>query len=255
VDVDGDGRDEVFLGSAVLDDNGVGLWSSGMGHPDHHYVGDIDPSHPGLEVYYGMETAQGLDGCWLADADTGERLWGLDESTKHVHNTGMCSDIDPRYPGIECYSGERDIPEQKWLWTANGELIAKTDMGGLSPRTVYWNGDLQREIIRGGQIYSYRGAIHQTGVAGRLISVADVLGDWREELIMSVPGEIRIYTTTMPAKDRRVCLMRDPIYRMDVAIQAMGYTQMPMTTECLSANKANMDVSVDGTKLVPGESP
>ncbi|GAH32871.1 unnamed protein product, partial [marine sediment metagenome] len=43
-DVDGDGRDEVFLGSCVIDDNGNGLWSTGMGHPDHHYVGDIDPA-------------------------------------------------------------------------------------------------------------------------------------------------------------------------------------------------------------------
>jgi rhamnogalacturonan endolyase len=235
VDVDGDSRDEVFLGSAVLDDNGVGLWSSGKGHPDHHYVGDIDPSHPGLEVYYGMETRQSADGCWLADADTGERLWGLEEPTRHVHASGMCSDIDPRYPGMECYSGERDFPEQKWLWAANGELIEKTDMGGLSPRTAYWDGDLQREMIRGGRIYSYGGAAHQTGVQGRLISVADILGDWREELIMTSPGEIRIYTTTIPAEDRRVCLMRDPIYRMDVAIQAMGYTQMPMTSKCFSA--------------------
>ena len=56
-DVDDDGRDEIFLGSAVLDDNGVGLWSTGLGHPDHHYVGDIDPNSPGLEVYYGIETA------------------------------------------------------------------------------------------------------------------------------------------------------------------------------------------------------
>jgi rhamnogalacturonan endolyase len=235
VDVDDDGCDEVFLGSAVLDDNGVGLWSSGMGHPDHHYVGDIDPSHPGLEVYYGMETRQSADGCWMADADTGERLWGLEESTKHVHASGMCSDIDPQYPGLECYSGERDFPEQKWLWAANGELIGKVDMGGLSPRTAYWDGDLQREIIRGSRIYSYNGDTHQTGVEGRLISVADVFGDWREELIMTHAGEIRIYTTTIPAKDRRVCLMQDPIYRLDVAIQAMGYTQMPMTSKCFSA--------------------
>ena len=63
---------------------------------------------------------------------------------------------------------------------------------------------------------------------------ADVVGDWREELIVSVPGELRIYSTTIPAEDRRVCLMQDPIYRADVCIQAMGYTQCPMTTRCLS---------------------
>jgi rhamnogalacturonan endolyase len=70
-DIDGDGRDEVFLGSAVLDDNGVGLWSTGLGHPDHHYVGDIDPARPGLEVYYGIETRRSdKNGCCLVDAKT-----------------------------------------------------------------------------------------------------------------------------------------------------------------------------------------
>jgi rhamnogalacturonan endolyase len=235
VDVDGDGCDEVFLGSAVLDDNGIGLWSSGKGHPDHHYVGDIDPSHPGLEVYYGMETRQSADGCWMADTDTGEKLWGLEEPTRHVHASGMCSDIDPRYPGMECYSGERDLKEQRWLWAASGELIEKTDLGGLSPRTAYWDADLQRELTRGKRIYSYQGDVRNTDVEGRLISVADIFGDWREELIMTLPGEMRIYTTTISAEDRRVCLMQDHLYRMDVAIQAMGYTQVPMTSTCFSS--------------------
>ncbi len=180
VDVDGDGRDEVFLGSAVLDDNGVGLWATGMGHCDHHYVGDIDPTRPGLEVYYGYETRQPADGCCMFDAVTGELLWGLDEPTTHVHASGMCADIDPRYPGLECYSGERDFPEKKWLWSAQGELIEMIDLGGLSPRTCYWDADLQRELVRGDRVYDFRGAVHQTGIEGRLISIADILGDWRE---------------------------------------------------------------------------
>ncbi len=48
-------------------------------------------------------------------------------------------------------------------------------------------------------------------------------------LIVSADGELRIYTTTIPATSRRVCLMQDPLYRLDVCIQAMGYTQCPMT--------------------------
>ena len=252
-DVDGDGRDEVFLGSAVLDDNGNGLWSTGMGHPDHHYVGDIDPARPGLEVYYGYETAQAADGCCMFDARTGEWLWGLEEPTKHVHASGMCSDIDPTHPGMECYSGERDFPEKKWLWAANGELIEVVDLGGLSPRTCYWDADLQREMIRAGRIYDYKGGTHESNIEGRLISVADVLGDWREELIMTLPGELRIYTTTIPARDRRVCLMQDAIYRMDVLIQAMGYTQMPMTTNCLSGSEGHVGLRLPSEKLRPGE--
>ncbi len=49
-DVDGDGRDEVLLGSSVIDDGGTALWATGLGHPDHCYVGDIDPARPGLEI-------------------------------------------------------------------------------------------------------------------------------------------------------------------------------------------------------------
>lgn len=62
---------------------------------------------------------------------------------------------------------------------------------------------------------------------GSIIGVADILGDWREEIIATVGGELRIYSTTIPAKDRQVCLMQDPIYRLDVATASQGYFQIP----------------------------
>ena len=65
---------------------------------------------------------------------------------------------------------------------------------------------------------------------GQIISIADVLGDWREEIIMSVPGELRIYTIPIPTTRRRGCLMEDPLYRNDVAMQAMGYLYPPQTS-------------------------
>ena len=46
---------------------------------------------------------------------------------------------------------------------------------------------------------------------------------------MVLRGELRIYTTTLPAKDRRVCLMQDPVYRADVAHRSQGYDQSPVT--------------------------
>ncbi len=238
VDIDDDGRDEVFLGSAVLDDNGVGLWSTGLGHPDHHYVGDIDPSRPGLEVYYGIESRASGNGCCLADARTGEILWGLDVPTRHVHSTGMCSDIDGSVPGIECYSSDTDSQKKsnvRWLFDAKGNILRDDLDWGFGLRAVYWDADLQREILRGRRIVNY-GSDEPIGeVSGSFVGYADVLGDWREELIVTVPGELRIYSTTISATDRRVCLMQDPLYRLDVCIQAMGYTQCPMTTKCLSA--------------------
>ncbi len=238
VDVDDDGRDEVFLGSAVLDDHGVGLWSTGSGHPDHHYVGDIDPSRPGLEVYYGMETRQKDNGCCLRDARTGEILWGLDVPTRHVHSTGMCADIDGDVPGLECYSSDTDSLKKsnvRWLFSAQGEILRNDLDWGFGLRTVYWDADPLRELVRGRSIFKYKGDNFGEVLAGSIVGVADVLGDWREELLVTVPGELRIYTTSIPAHDRRVCLMQDPLYRADVCIQAMGYTQCPMTTRCFSA--------------------
>jgi rhamnogalacturonan endolyase len=233
VDVDGDGRDEIFLGSAVLDDHGVGLWSTGLGHPDHHYVGDIDPSRPGLEVYYGIETRQSQNGCCLVDARSGKIIWGWDQPTRHVHSTGMCSDIDGDVPGWECYSSDTNILKRssdRWLFDARGQVLRSDLNWGFGPRTVYWDADPLRELIRGNHIVKYRGSEYRDSLQGSVVGFADILGDWREELIVSVPGQLRVYSTTIPAQSRRVCLMQDPLYRMDVCIQAMGYTQCPMTS-------------------------
>lgn len=66
IDVDGDGRDEVMLGSVMLDDTGVPLWTLGMGHNDYAYVGDIDPNRPGLEIYYGLKRGPRRTACALS---------------------------------------------------------------------------------------------------------------------------------------------------------------------------------------------
>ncbi len=238
-DLDGDGRDEVVLGSCVIDDNGNGLWSTGLRHPDHCYVGDIDPARPGLEIYYGIEPGRARDAVCLVDARNGEIIWGIDKPTEHVHGAGLCADIIAEYPGRECYSGESNFPA-RWLHSAKGELLAdETEWdAGLSPRAVQWDADLQRELLIGGKIIDHGSdAPHTDAIEGSQAAWADVFGDWREEIITSIAGELRIYTTTIPADDRRVCLMQDPIYRIDVAHLAMGYPQPPMTTRCLAASE------------------
>jgi len=251
-DVDADGRDEIILGSCALDDNGKALWSTGFGHPDHGYLGDIDPNRPGLEVYYGVEgerVERERNGLCLVDAATGGILWALGEHTWHVHATGMCADIDSRYPGLECYSGESEMPKEgphRWLHAANGQLLARERPEadrpalnmGLSVRTAYWDGDAQKELVRDARIYKFEtGETCLEPIEGNQIAWADILGDWREEIITCLPGELRIYTTTMPAADRRFCLMQDPLYRHDVAHLAMGYVQPPMLSFCISANQ------------------
>ena len=50
-DVDADGRDEIVYGQMTIDDNGKGLYTTGIGHADALHVSDLDPSRPGLEVF------------------------------------------------------------------------------------------------------------------------------------------------------------------------------------------------------------
>ena len=229
-DVDGDGRDEVVLGSIVLDDMGKVLWCTGMGHPDHSYVGDLDPRRPGLEIYYGIESRREKHGMCMVDAATGEVLWGYGEKTRHVHSYGMCSDIDARHPGSESYSADTDAEKKaEWarLWSSSGEVLSEEMPWGFGPRTVYWDADPQRELLTN-RIWNYGEDKTLARVQGKVVAVADVFGDWREEVITCLDGEMRIYLTDVPARDRRVCLMRDPLYRLNVAMGSMGYYQVPM---------------------------
>ena len=71
------------------------------------------------------------------DAKTGRILWGHDQPTRHIHSSGLCADIDPEHPGSECYSGERDLPEKRWLRDCKGRVLSTEDLGGLAPRAVF----------------------------------------------------------------------------------------------------------------------
>ena len=220
-DVDQDGRDELVIGAAVLDDNGKGLWTLEMGHPDVCYVADIDPTNPGLELFYGFETRQETDGICVVDARTGRKLWANKEPTRHVHGQGMVGDVLADSPGMEVYAGERDL-KKRWLYSAKGRLIKFQETGALSPRPAWWDADPQKEVVLSGAIRNWGGGAMQA-IEGRVIAVVDCLGDHREEVITSLEGELRIYTTTIPTSQRRCCLMQDHQYRLGVVAETMGY--------------------------------
>ena len=240
VDVDGDGRDEVALGSMVLDDTGVPLWSTGKGHPDGLFIGDIDPIRPGLEMYNYVELRNQTGGMILVDAATGKLLWELQVPTSHVHG-GLCADLDPTALGLECFGVDKkpiDGKEQivgSWLRTAAGEPLETPTDWGFGKPTIYWDADLQKELITGRSIHKYENTSQWPIPAYRFVPV-DLLGDWREELLeFTEKGELRVHFSTIPAMDRRVCLMQDPIYRRDIAMCAMAYHRPAMLSYCPAA--------------------
>jgi len=227
-DVDDDGCDEIIVGSCLVDHDGKALWTLGIGHPDTCYVGKIDPERPGFQIFFGIEPRQKSGAVRLVDALSGKTLWANTEPTVHVHSQGMCGDILAEYPGQECYAGEAKGGDQAWMYTAQGKRIGDENIGSLAPWTLWWDADPQKEIILGGKLMKFPGTtlIAPPG-ADRPQMVADLLGDWREELVVATGGELRVYTTTIPAATRRPCLMQDRLYRLYVATNSMGYNTPP----------------------------
>ena len=189
-DIDEDGKDEIIIGAAVLEENGKEKWSLGMDHPDVIYIADIDPKNKGLEIFYGFEPKKKSNGICLVDAKTGRILWSHDEPTTHIHNQGMVGDILEKYPGLEVYAGEHD-EKSSWLYSSRGTLINKYTSLPITIRPLWWDDDPQKEVVLRGNIMDWEGKIHQK-VQGSTIAVMDCLGDWREELITSINGKIRI---------------------------------------------------------------
>ncbi len=236
-DLDGDGKEEVALGSVVVDDNGKTLWSNGLGHPDLFYVADIIPEKPGLEIAYGYETPEPINGIQVAEARTGKMIWGHPAPTTHIHDWGLFADIDPDNPGYEFYGAEQNRKLGQFLYSArDGKLLSKEDLGSITLRPFYWLDGPQKVY----HVFSYRSNTFafqkykdpaKIGeFPGRLIAIADVYGDWREELILADSGALRIVTTRVPATSRHVNLMQDPLYRNDVALVSMGYFYPPNTS-------------------------
>jgi rhamnogalacturonan endolyase len=230
-DVDGDGKDEIVYGACAIDHDGKGLYSTGLGHGDAMHLSDLDPDRPGLEVWSIHERPPHPYGASLFDAATGQVIWGLKLTDP---GRGLALDIDPRYRGYECWANSSD-----GLYTCKGEKIP-----GAKPRScnmgVWWDGDLLREILDGTTIDKWD---YATGTTVRLLSAegcsrnngtkanpclcADILGDWREEVIWRTSDnkELRIYTTTIPTDRRLITLMHDPVYRLGIAWQNVAYNQ------------------------------
>ncbi|MFD2162152.1 rhamnogalacturonan lyase [Paradesertivirga mongoliensis] len=229
-DVDNDGKDEVIYGSMVVDDNGKGLFTTGLRHGDALHVSDFDLSRPGLEVFgvHEIEDATKGPGAALYDARTGEILWSGHQNQDV--GRGVAANIDPENPGGEM-----------WFAGSNGVLNMKGEKIGPQPSSVnflvWWDGDLTRELLNGngidkykvGRIFTATGASSNNGSKSTPALSADILGDWREEVILRSTDnkELRIYTTTIPTNHKMYTLMHNPQYRMAIAWQNVAYNQPP----------------------------
>ncbi|GAA3339327.1 hypothetical protein GCM10020358_22720 [Amorphoplanes nipponensis] len=251
-DVDGDGRQEIVYGAATIDDDGSLLYSSfgplpegsaapgqrvRLGHGDAMHVTDIDPDRPGLETFTVHENATGAPyGMALRDAATGEVLSGT--YSGRDTGRGMIGDVLPEIRGIESWASLPGGSEASGLHTASGAVLPGPVPG--TNQSIRWAGDLTTQLVNGagdvtptiddwrrGVLLTADGTRTNNGTKGNPSLVADVLGDWREELLVRTADStaVRIYLSTEVTGHKLYTLMQDPQYRVEVARQQTTYNQ------------------------------
>ncbi len=231
-DVDNDGKDEIIFGSMCVDDTGKGLYTTGFRHGDAIHVSDLDPEIPGLEVFGVHEIEEGTTGpgVVLFSAATGKVLFT--EAPNEDVGRGVADNIDNTRIGAQMWwSGS------KFLYDIKGNTIGETPKS--TNFLIYWDADSSREILNSnyidkygfGRIFTADGAKSNNGTKATPALSADILGDWREELILRSADntELRIYSTTIPTAIRQYTLMHDAQYRLSIAWQNVGYNQPPHT--------------------------
>lgn len=252
-DVDGDGCQEIIYGAATIDHNGTILYSSRavlpaesaapgkiakLGHGDALHVANIDPDRPGLEIFMVHEGGvRGPYGYTLRDAATGEVLFG-GFATDDV-GRGMIGQVDPGYRGLQTWSSEDCLNRDTFgLMTAKGQQIDKQAPG--TNMSIKWSADMTIQIVSGtfdqpvmiddwnrGTLLTAEGTSSNNGTKGNPCLVADIFGDWREELLVRTADSsaIRIYISTEVTDRKLYTLMHDVQYRTGVAWQNTVYNQ------------------------------
>jgi rhamnogalacturonan endolyase len=242
-DFDNDGFDEVCVGAMTVDHDGKGLYSTGLRHGDALHAGRLIPSRRGMQVF-GVHENEGkkeisrtTPAVAMFDGATGEIIWqdgfGADAGR------GVAADIDPRHEGSECWCNYGGLRK-----AVDGTIITEKKPNSCN-FTIYWDSDSLVELLDHYSISKWNwetettellfkpeGVVSNNGTKGNPCLSGDILGDWREEVIWASKSqtELRIYTTTVPATDRRPTLMSDRQYRLAIAWQNVAYNQPPHTS-------------------------
>lgn len=247
-DVDGDGYDEIVVGSGVMDHDGKSMWRSGEGHGDALHIGDFDWDNPGLEVFSIMEDYDKASVTYcmdMRDAKTGKLLWGWPKGDRDC-GRGICADFAPEYDGAEAASVRSSS-----LHTAKGEVITGSNVtsDGKNFR-IYWTGDLYDENIDGTWISKWNSTYKRFDNVTKLEAVsaantinstknvpcvlADFLGDYREELVYYYDVNatngmygLKIFVTTYTSDYMLPYLRDDAMYDNAIVWQNTTYNQPP----------------------------
>ncbi len=243
-DVDGDGKQELVMGSSCIDDNGKSLWNYNKGHGDAMHVGDLLPDREGLEAWICHEDKP--YGVTLLDAKNGKPIFHYNGEG----DTGRCC-ADNVWSGN---AGAEFWGLGNTVYNGEGKELScrRPAVNFLS----YWDGDLEREILDGKTDSTAK--VTKMGADGKLTQLmettgfytcnttkgtpclsADILGDWREEIVVRAAdgNSLGIFCTPYTTDYRITTLMHDVQYRTQVSAQNSGYNQPPHASFYLGSEK------------------
>lgn len=243
-DVDGDGCHEIIYGAAAIDHDGSLLYSTAdtmpdgsvrnLGHGDSMHVAKINPDRPGLEIFNVFEEGKSVPYGWaLRDAQTGEVLFG--EAADKDLGRCMIGDICPEVRGLQVWAAG--------VYDCNGNRLESVKQPGTNA-SIRWAADLSTQITDGadyihekhigiisdnthGVMLRPEGTSANNGTKGNPCLIADVFGDFREQILLRTDDSraVRIYTSTELTHHKLFTLLHDTTYRCGVAWQNNCYNQ------------------------------
>lgn len=241
-DVDGDGGQEIITGQTTINSDGTIRCQSGFGHGDAIDATELIPGK-GITVFSIHEGQGGSD---AHDGSTCKPYYentepGVDSNRGRAEYVGAGNEN-----GASCYCGS---------CASHQQLCADGTATGLSPGTnfvIYWDADEWREIENansitkagGGTLLTCAQCSGNNSTKNTPTLTADLLGDWREEIVWRQTDNqaLRVYTTTDVTTRRIYTLMHDPTYRAQVNFEQSAYNQPPHTTFRISPNMADPPV-------------
>jgi rhamnogalacturonan endolyase len=147
----------------------------------------------------------------------------------------LAADIDDENPGLEMWSSASD-----GIRTVTGPQFTTSTVGIPVNMAVWWDGDLLREMQDNIQVSKYHKVLKMAATIQRFDNCVsnngtksnpslqgDIIGDWREEVLLRSydNNSLRLYISPERTKYRFHTFLEDPVYRISIATQNVGYNQ------------------------------
>jgi hypothetical protein len=216
-DIDGDGRDEI-LGAGIFRPDGTWMVkpASYEGHIDSVFVADVRPERKGLEVVILEEGRGDSNGVQLLAGDG--PIWRSHLRRQEPQNAAVGRFREGSDEMLVWCRSRYNEHQKPFVFDAKGEVVAEYSLDDVAPpgwtasgveviHTIDWTGQRHqlacaKERHRSGDVcvfepLSGRFVLRISEKADRLY-VADVFGDWREEIIVLAGSALHIYQNEQP---------------------------------------------------------